>query len=154
MQEYVGLLIAAARRRIKQAVLARATAHGLTAQQFWFLVALRERPGISQAELAARVRSDAPTVSRVVTALTRRRLVRVEEDPRDRRRASLRLTPAGERLGDLAAETAGEIRAAIVAGMKAEEVDALRAGLQRVIANIERWEHGETAGRSARGGGA
>jgi DNA-binding MarR family transcriptional regulator len=151
MHEYVGMLIAAARRRIKQSVLARAAEHGLTVQQFWFLVALRERPGISQAELAERVRADAPTVSRVVTALTRRRLVRAEPDPRDRRRASLRLTPAGERLGDLATATAREIREAIVAGMSEAELDALRGGLRRVIDNVERWERGEAATQAARG---
>jgi DNA-binding MarR family transcriptional regulator len=154
MEEYVGLLIAAARRRIKQAVLARAATQGLTVQQFWFLVTVRERPGISQAELAERVRADAPTVSRVVTALTRRKLLRAEPDPRDRRRTSLQLTPAGERLGGLAGATAREIRAAIVAGMSAAEVDALRSGLQRVIANVDRWERGNGAARDAKGGRA
>ena len=74
--EPIGLLIASARSRLKQAVLTRAAAHGLAVQQFWFLIALREAPGVSQVELADRVRSDAPTTSRVISSLMRRRLVR------------------------------------------------------------------------------
>src|SRR5690348_13007264 len=95
MQEYIGLLIAAVRRRIKQAVLGPAAGHGLTPQQFWFLVANAEQPGISQAELAHRVRADAPTASRLVAAMAERGLLRTELDPDDRRRARVFLTAAG-----------------------------------------------------------
>src|SRR5690242_3591348 len=98
MQEYLGLLIAAARRRIKQVVLAEVARFGLSSQQFWTLIALRETPGLSQAELAGRVRADAPTMSRTLTALLDRGLVRTESDPEDRRRSRALLTPAGAKL--------------------------------------------------------
>jgi DNA-binding MarR family transcriptional regulator len=151
MQEYVGLLIAAARRRIKQAVLARAGHHDLSAQQFWFLIALREHPGMSQVELAQRVRADAPTASRSLAGLRRRRLVRSVPDPRDRRRGRVSLTAAGERLADELSEIALEIRAAVVEGMSPAEVEALRKGLRRVIQNLDRLEARE--GSRARGQG-
>jgi len=155
MQESVWLLIASARRRIKQAVLARTAAHRLAVQQFWFLVALRERPGISQVELAERVRSDAPTTSRVVASLTRRRLVRTDPDPHDRRRARLALTPEGRRLAEELSSTAQEIRAAVIHGMTEAELDALRHGLRRVIANLDRLEArpSRRVARAVRGGG-
>jgi DNA-binding MarR family transcriptional regulator len=155
VQEHVGLLIAAARRRLKQAALSRATGHGLSAQQFWFLVAVAERPGISQAELAGSLRSDAPTVSRVVSALARRRLVRAEHDPGDRRRLRLVLTRAGERLAAQLAAHARALRTAVVAGMSSGEVDALRAGLRRVISNLERVDAAAARPNAsrARGGG-
>ncbi len=137
-QEYPGLLIAVARRRIKQAVLARAAPHGLSTQQFWVLVHLQERAGLSQRELAARMDVDAPTVSRVLAALITRGLVRAEEDPEDRRRTRLRLTPAGRDLGRTLATDAAEIRRGVVAGMSGPEVDALRAGLRKVIDNVGR----------------
>jgi DNA-binding MarR family transcriptional regulator len=139
-EEPIGLLIASARSRIKQAVLARAAMHRLAVQQFWFVVSLGERPGISQVELASLVRSDAPTTSRVISALTRRRLVRVDPTPDSRHRRRLFLTTAGERLARDLSETAREIRAAIVEGMTAAEQEALRAGLRRVITNLERLE--------------
>lgn len=138
-QEYPGLLIAVARQRLKLAALARAARHGLSHQQFWLLVALHEgRRAASQAELAERLHVDAPTASRVLAALARRRLVRVEQDPADRRRARLHLTRAGEDLAQELATSAAEIRAAVVDGMSAAEVDALRRGLARIISNLER----------------
>jgi DNA-binding MarR family transcriptional regulator len=137
-QEYPGLLIAVARRRIKQAVLARAARHGLSPQQFWILVGLRERRAASQSELAERMHVDAPTASRVLAALVRRRLVRVEQDPADRRRARVHLTRPGEELAGELTGIAGEIRAAIVDGMSAAELDALRRGLHKIISNLER----------------
>jgi DNA-binding MarR family transcriptional regulator len=139
-EEQVGLLIASARRRIKQTVLARTAVHRLPPQQFWFLVNLRERPGISQVELAERVRSDAPTVSRAVFGLTRRGLVRGAPDPADRRRMQLFLTPAGQRLAKELAAVAAEIRAAITDGMTRSELAALRDGLRHVISNLDQLE--------------
>ncbi len=137
-REPIGLLIASARSRLKQAVLTRAAAHGLAVQQFWFLVALREAPGASQVELAERVRSDAPTTSRVISSLLRRRLVRRHPDPGDGRLSRLSLTLAGERLAEDLSATASHIRAAVIDGMSETEQDALRDGLRRVIGNLDR----------------
>ena len=137
MQPYPGLLIAAARRAIKQAVLARIAGRQLTAQQFWLVIGVDEHPGISQAELAGRVRADPPAVSRALAALAERGIVRSTPDPDDRRRTCVHLTPAGRRLARDLAPLATEIREAIVAGMSAEEVAALTAALQRVVTNLD-----------------
>lgn len=138
MQEYVGALIAAARRRLKQAVVARISQRHLTAQQFWLIVALAEHPGVSQATLCQIVRADAPSISRALTALVERRLVRTDLDPADRRRAQVSLTDAGARLAAELAPLAEEIREAVVEGMTRSQLAALRAGLHRVIANLDR----------------
>src|SRR6266516_2462082 len=98
MQEYLGLLIAVARRRFKQAVLVRAGRHRLSVQQFWMLIALAERPDVSQSRIAERLRGDAPTVSRTLSSLLERRLIRADLDPSDRRRTRVSLTAAGQRL--------------------------------------------------------
>jgi DNA-binding MarR family transcriptional regulator len=137
---YPGILIGAARRALKQAVLARIAGRKLTPQQFWLLVNLVEHPGISQAELAGLVRVDAPSVSRALAALTERGAVRAEPDPADRRRDRVTLTPAGRRLASELLAVAREIREAVVKGMSAEEVAALNAGLQRVVENLHRLE--------------
>ncbi len=139
-REYVGLLIDIARRRIKQAVLSRVAERKLAPQQFWCLVGIREHPGITQAELVDRVRVDAPTASRILAALVRRRLVQTASDPRDRRRMLLSLTPGGDRLAKELSATAREVRDAVVAGMSDADVEALRRGLSRVIANMDRFE--------------
>ena len=137
-EEPIGLLIASARSRMKQAVLARASGHRLAVQQFWSLIALLERPGLSQVELAEAVRSDAPTTSRVIASLMRRRLVRKEPDVNDGRLSRLSLTLGGRRLADELFGTANAIRAALSEGMSEAEQEALRDGLRLVIANLDR----------------
>ena len=137
--EPVGLLIGAAVRRIKQAVTARVQPFGLASRQFWVLVAVLETDGPSLRELAARLRIDEPTASRVVAALTRRRLVRVEADPGDRRLTRLRATPSAQALRRGLFAAAAEIRGAVVAGFRPAEEEALREGLRRVVANVERF---------------
>src|SRR5262249_34513675 len=94
-EEHIGLLIAAARRRIKQAVGELVRRYRLPAQQFWVLVAVRESGGLSLRELAKRLRMDEPTASRVVSALTERKLMRADAHPADRRRWCLHLGSAG-----------------------------------------------------------
>jgi DNA-binding MarR family transcriptional regulator len=140
MQDYPGLLIAAARRKITQAVSARLAGHRLNPHQFWITIAIAEHRGLSQAELAARLRMDAPTASRAVAGLVTRGLVRANEDPADRRRTRLVLTAAGERLVRELAPIAREVREAVIAGMSEPEVAALRSSLQRVLQNLEQLE--------------
>ena len=148
MQPYPGLLIAAARRRIKQAVLARIADRQLSVQQFWMIISVEEHPGIFQAEIAARVRADAPSVSRALTALVERGVLRADADPEDRRRTCVFLTPAGKRLARQLAPVAREIREAIVAGLTPAEVAVLTKALQRIVSNLDRLEARATPRRA------
>ena len=146
-QEPVGLLIGAARRRIKQAVGHRLRPYGLTAQQFWVLVAMREREGLALRELAERLRLDQPTASRIVTLLRRRKLVRIGGHPADRRRCCLRLTGGGAALIAELYPLAREVREAVVRGMSPAEQDRFRRLLRQVMANMERFESAAPAAR-------
>ncbi|HKC13285.1 MAG TPA: MarR family transcriptional regulator [Vicinamibacteria bacterium] len=148
-QESIGLLVAVTRRRIKQAVGRRVRPHGLSAQQFGLLVAVVEREGPSLRELAERLRTDQPTTSRIVTTLVRKRLVREEGDPRDRRRRCLRLAAPGRALAERLYPVALELRAAIVGGLSPAERAALRNGLRKIIHNMDRFERGGPAGLRA-----
>jgi MarR family transcriptional regulator for hemolysin len=149
-EEHIGLLIAAARRRIKQAVGSRVRSYELTTQQFWVLVAIYEHPGFSLGELAARIRMDTPTASRVVFALMNRKLVEVRDDAEDRRRARLHLKPAGAVLAKELHALATTVRAALVQGLSATDQAALRTGLRQVIANMDRLQDGDAAENPAR----
>jgi DNA-binding MarR family transcriptional regulator len=137
MPPFPGLLIAAARRSIKRAVVERAAGWGLTSQQFWMLVAVHETPGISGVEIASRTRANAPDVSRALAALADRGLVRSAPDPDDRRRTRIWLTRAGARMTKELMPVARALREAIVAGMSADEVASLCAALQRVVENLD-----------------
>jgi DNA-binding MarR family transcriptional regulator len=73
-------------------------AYGLTAAQLFVLHALSESPGSSLAELAERTLTDQSSVSIVVSRLEAKKLIARKVSARDRRRAELRLTPAGKRI--------------------------------------------------------
>jgi DNA-binding MarR family transcriptional regulator len=139
-QEHVGALMAAVRRRIRQVVRAEAGGHRLSPQQFWSLVGIDEAGPLSLGALAGRLRMDQPTASRVVASLTKRRLVRMAEDPGDRRRLLIDTTPEGEELAGRIRPLAHELRETLVAGFSSAELDALRAALQRIVTNLDRWE--------------
>ncbi|TMA19727.1 MAG: MarR family transcriptional regulator [Deltaproteobacteria bacterium] len=149
-QEYVGLLIGAARRSIKQAVLRAARPLQLTPPQFWFLNAARELPRASLGDLARRQRMDPPTASRIAEGLAQRGLLKVEPDPRDRRVVRAALTPAGVRLAQRIAPIASGVRAAVVQGMSAREQEMLRAALRKVVRNLD--EFAADDGPAAAGG--
>ena len=135
-QEYVGVLIGAARRGIKQAVLRLARPLRLTPPQFWFLNAARELPGAPLGAIARRQHIDAPTASRLAEGLARRGLVQVEPDGRDRRIVRVTLTPSGMRLAQRIAPLAAGLRGAVVQGMSRREEQALRRSLRKVVDNL------------------
>ena len=136
-QEYIGLLIGAARRRLKQAVLTRLVPHRLSTQQFWILLAIRDLPGASLGAVAERQRLDLPTASRVVQSLCERGLVLLERSLEDRRRASVNLTAKGDALTRKLQPIADGARGAVVQGLSAAEQETLRKLLRRVIVNLD-----------------
>lgn len=89
-------------RRIVRALLV--SAHdleqqaGITSAQRFVLEQLADGPVASVNALAARTHTRQATVSVVLTRLEARGLIRRDRDPRDRRRATVTLTPAGRRL--------------------------------------------------------
>src|SRR5919201_921126 len=150
--EHIGLLIGAARRRITQALGSCVRRYHLTPRQFWILVALYERPGVSLRELAAHLRMDDPTASRVIFTLMNRKLVQVREDAEDRRRSRLHLGPPGAALGKELYELAAAVREATVRGLSVSERKALQASLRKVIANMDRFQERNTTDSPARKG--
>src|SRR5712672_1961627 len=123
---------------MKRAVQDRVAPHGFTPQQFWVLVNIDEAEGPSLGEIAGRLRLDAPTASRAVTQLLRRKLVKAEGDRGDRRRLRLRLTSAGRARMPQLRSLATELRGAAVHGLSADEESELRGLLRKVIANLDR----------------
>ena len=146
-QEPLGLLVAAVRRRLKQTVTAAVREHRVSPQQFWTLVVIAREPGLSLGELAGRRRMDEPTACRVVDTLVRRGVVRKAPDPRDQRRLSLGLTPAGNALAARLLPIASTIGQAVEAGLSRSEREAVVSGLGKVLANLDRYA--ATAGTAA-----
>jgi MarR family transcriptional regulator, lower aerobic nicotinate degradation pathway regulator len=139
-QEPLGLLVAVVRRRIRQVTTVLVREHGLSPQQFWTVVAIARGGEMSLGDLAGRRRMDEPTACRVVDTLVRRRLVRNSPDPSDRRRSRLTLTPAGRAMAEHLLPVADRIAAAVEQGLSQSERSAVVAGLNKVIANLDRFE--------------
>ena len=133
----IGLLLAAVRRRQRQTVEMLVRDLQLSNQQFWLLVALVERQGATLAEILAALPMDQPTASRVLAALSRRKLVRLDSDPADRRRRRMVLTPRGEQFGARCLAVAEEVRKAAVAHFSSEEIATLRGWLRRIVDNLD-----------------
>jgi len=139
-QEPLGLLVAVVRRRIRQVTNALVREHGLSPQQFWTVVAVARGGELSLRELAERRRMDEPTACRVVDTLVRRRLVRSSPDPSDRRRLRLTLTPSARGMAERLLPIADTIAALVEGELSPAERGAVVAGLEKVIANLDRFE--------------
>ncbi len=136
-QEPIGLLLASVRRRQRQAVEMRVRDLKLSTQQFWLLVTLCEQQGASLADILAALPMDQPTASRVVAAVCRRRLVRIRNDPKDRRRRLMTLTARGQAYATRCLTVAAQVRGAIVAGFSADEITTFRGWLRRIVTNLD-----------------
>ncbi|MGC9665359.1 MarR family winged helix-turn-helix transcriptional regulator [Planosporangium sp. 12N6] len=89
--------------------------------------------GCHPKELAVRCGLDASTISRAVTTLVARGLVRRSADPTDRRACILTLTGAGRAaLSDLERQQA-DLLAAVLRGWTAAEIEAFVAALARFV---------------------
>lgn len=137
-EEPIGLLIGALRSGISQFLASRIGSLGLSVQQFWVLVGVAERRCHSQAELAAKLRLDEASASRIVRALADRGLVRPERDEVDRRRVHLRLTEEGERLVPALMPFARQVRGTVESALTPQERTATRAGLVKIITAFQR----------------
>ncbi|HSN91271.1 MAG TPA: MarR family transcriptional regulator, partial [Anaeromyxobacteraceae bacterium] len=135
-EQYLGILVVAARQAMRQAICARAKPYRLTSQQFWSLVAIRLWPGITLGEMAEAMRLDPPAASRLIQQLVSRRLVEERPDPSDRRRVRLHLARRGEALGERLAAIHDEFRSAMCRGMDDAEMAALHTGLRRIVDNL------------------
>ena len=136
MQESTALLISALRRRLKQFVGAQVREHDLSPAQFWVLNRVFEGEGASLRELAESLHMDQPTTSRVVAALVRQKLLRMEEDAEDRRRARIVTSARGRALAQKLHGLAVETRAAVDAGLTAQERETLRALLRKALRHV------------------
>lgn len=143
----LGLLIGAARRRIKQVVWNWLGPLGLTPQQFWILLVLHESGPMSLHELAERIWADDPTACRVVRTLTDRGLLRSDADPTHGRRRLIRLDAEGRRMAPGLADLARSFRGGLEEGLAPAELLRLKRSLRHVLQNLDRLEaSGQPAG--------
>lgn len=151
-QAPLGQVIAATRRRIKQALWAHLVDEGLTPQQYWVLMVLMEHGGHSLHELAQRVWIDDPTACRIVKGLSARGIITSRPAPGRGRRNLIELAPGTEALQARIRAVASRVRGAVEAELEDEEKAQLRAGLLKVIAGMDALEAKAAPRRKAANG--
>lgn len=94
-------------------------------------------PGIPSGEVASILRIHPSTLTGIVARLNQRGLLQQRDDPRDRRRTLLGLTPRGRELDIDEGSAIDEIVARVLATGTANEVDATRKILARLAVAFE-----------------
>lgn len=111
---------------------------GLTIPQWRLICVLAEDGGSTQGQIVARTVMDKVTVSRAAQGLLNRRLVSRSDHHADGRSHVLELSAEGSRLYAEIAPLALEYEAKLIAGLSAEEVELMKALLERLQAAAEK----------------
>ena len=97
LEDQVGFLLRLASQR-HSAIFQSRSIDGLTPTQFSTLLRVSEHKEVSQNQLGRLAAMDVATIKGVVDRLKARKLIQAKDDPNDRRRMLISLTPAGEEL--------------------------------------------------------
>src|ERR1700730_1049829 len=109
---------------------------GITNRQYGILFALRHRPGIDQISVARLLGLDRSTTGMVIKTLEKAGLIGRAVGARDRRRASLTLTRAGERMLERLAEPAQRAQTRVLSAFAPAERAQFLALLDKFIARF------------------
>jgi DNA-binding MarR family transcriptional regulator len=104
--------------------------------QLAVLLALYERDGRTQAELARSLTVEQPTMASTISRMERDGLVWRQPDEGDRRRARVRLTRRSRLLESSLIDAARAVNRRAVRGLSAEERAALYRAVDRASANL------------------
>ncbi len=118
------------RRTTRRVVRRRVHEHALASAEVEVLVAVVERPGRGVRDVAHVLGLAANTVSTLVGGLLHAGLLARTEDPKDRRIAVLRPTPAGRARVRRWRDERAEVVARALAELSPEQMQRLREGLE------------------------
>lgn len=130
--DLLGTLIHDVAHLLRLEIDRRVAVYNLTRTKWLAISVLRDRPGVSQSELAKRLELGAAATGKLIDRLADRGFVVRKADETDRRTNTLHLTvSAQELLANLETE-AGNLRREILDGFSAEETSALQNGLLKL----------------------
>ena len=133
----VGYLIYRVERRLRARLDEAVSAHGVSTTEYVALSVLRDRPGMSSAQLARWAFVTPQAMNLVVAALERRRLVRRRADPR--RRHVLRISVTRQGLGVLERcdRSMDMIESDMLRELDADTLHTVRAALSSCAHSLE-----------------
>ena len=133
----VGYLIYRVERQLRTRLDEAMTANGVTTPQYIALSILRERDGLSNAQLARWTYVTPQAMSLVLAALERRHLVRRRQDPRHRRVLRTSLTARGLRILHECDRSMDIIEADMLRGLDPATVETIRVALSSCAHSLQ-----------------
>jgi DNA-binding MarR family transcriptional regulator len=138
LASYLPYLLNRAGARIAASFAEEMRPLGASLQIWRVLAALHEKDGRRMGDLSATTSIEVSTLTRLVDAMERRKLVARRPDPDDARAVALFATVAGRRLTERILPIAGRYEQVALAGFSAREAAALKKALRRLYANMDR----------------
>jgi DNA-binding MarR family transcriptional regulator len=126
---HVAYLVYRVERRLRSRLDEVARAHGVTTTEYVTLSVLRERDGMSSAQLARWAFVTPQAMNLVISALESRKLVRRRPDPSHGRVLRASVTAKGLQVLDRCDRSLDEIEADMLRDLPPDEVEALRTAL-------------------------
>jgi DNA-binding MarR family transcriptional regulator len=122
---------------------------GLTVPQWRILLTLWQHRECRFGELSKLTSIEPPTLSRLLNAMTKSRLVRRQRSAEDSRSVNVSLTPSGTALFEKSIPFAENCDRVYLDGIPAADLAALRRALTTIYDNVERKREGKDDSRSA-----
>ena len=129
-------LVRDAGRALTRALAARLATEGVPFGHWAFLRVLWGEDGLTQRELAERAGMTEPTAATALAAMEREGWVTRGQQGGNRRKVYVTLTPEGHALRDRLVPLAERVNEIAVTGASAQEIDAARKLLLRMLANL------------------
>ena len=125
----VAYLVYRVERRLRSRLDEVTRTHGVTTTEYVTLSVLRERDGMSSAQLARWAFVTPQAMNLVISALERRKLVRRRPDPSHGRVLRASVTAKGLQVLDRCDRSMDEIEADMLRDLPTDEIEALRTSL-------------------------
>lgn len=137
MEFSVGNQVRLTHRALQRYLQAKIGPYGVTLGMWYFLRALWEQDGLTQAELSRRIGTMEPTTVSAIHVMERNGLVERVRNESDRRKVNIHLTEKGRRLQTKLMPLAVEVIETAVEGFSARETKLLTSLLRQIQANIQ-----------------
>jgi MarR family transcriptional regulator, organic hydroperoxide resistance regulator len=132
----IGNQVRLTHRAMQRYLQAKIGPYGVTLGMWYFMRALWEEDGLTQAELSRRIGTMEPTTVSAIQAMERNGFVERVRNEADRRKVNIHLTEKGRRLQAKLLPLAVEVVESAVHGFSERETKLLAALLRQIQANI------------------
>ncbi len=137
MAPRVGYLVYRVERRLRARLDEELRLHGVSTPEYVTLSLLRERDGMSCAQLARWAFVTPQAMNLVISALEKRRLIRRRPDPKHRRVLRASVTPRGLEVLEACDRSMDRIESDMLGDLPSETVEVVRAALGSCARSLE-----------------